>query len=263
MTDCNNIIKDFEAIKSKTPLVVNITNYVAMNYSANALLAIGASPIMSFCPEEMRELVAICNSLVINIGCLDSQQIEAMRIAAAAALEFGKPWVLDPVGVGASRIRREIGNELASEFKPAIIRGNASEIMTLAGLDAASKGVDSCRSSNDAISGAMELSKSTGAVISISGPRDYITDGERVETVSNGSPLMSKVTATGCTATAVTAAFAAVTNPFDAAFEAMMLMGLCGETAAAKAQGTGSLATLLLDEFSNFNPAEKVKLYRK
>jgi hydroxyethylthiazole kinase len=262
MTENHDIIRSFATIKEKSPLVLNITNYVAMNFSANALLAIGASPIMSFYPEEMDELVAECDALVINIGCLDSLQVEAMTIAASAALKYGKPWVLDPVGIGASHIRKKICGELVS-FKPSIIRGNPSEIMTLAGLDATSRGVDSCRSSNDALSGAQSLALSAGAVVSVSGPRDYITDGNRVVTVSNGSPLMSRVTAMGCTATAMTAAFAAVTNPFDAAVDAMMLMGLCGEAASSKADGTGTMETIFIDELYGFDPAERLKLYRQ
>lgn len=261
MTGNHDIIRSFAAIKEQSPLVLNITNYVAMNFSANALLAIGASPMMSFFPEEMEELVSECDALVINIGCLDSLQVEAMAIAASAAQKYGKPWVLDPVGIGASHIRKKICDELVS-LKPSIIRGNPSEIMTLAGLDATSRGVDSCRSSNDALSGAKALAISSGAVISVSGPRDYITDGNIVETVSNGSPLMSRVTAMGCTATALTAAFAAVTRPFDAAFDTMMLMGLCGEAAASKASGTGSLETIFIDELFCFDPVVKIKNYR-
>lgn len=212
-----------------------------MNFAANALLAVGASPIMSFCPAEMEELVTLCGALSINIGCLDNQLIEASETAAAKASGLGRPWVLDPVGVGASKLRTRIAVELISKYHPTVIRGNASEIICLAREICSfehscgvSHGVDSCADSGDAVAAAKCLAAAVGTVVSVSGPTDYITDGEQVEVVTDGSPLMPQVTAMGCTATAITAAFLAVdSDPLRAATFAMLLMGKAGARAAA------------------------------
>lgn len=264
MIDTQRFIEDCEAVRSSSPLVHNITNYVAMNIAANALLAAGASPLMSFCPEEMDEIVKISSALAVNIGCLDKQEIEAMRLAAKAAGRYGKPWVLDPVGAGASTIRTQTALELIRNFHPTIIRGNASEIMCLAGETIKSRGVDSSASSSDAIEAAKALARESGAVVSVSGPVDYITDGQRVETIANGSPLMPKVTAMGCTATALTAAFAAVSpDPFTAALNTMALMGLAGDIAADGCTGTGTFGVRFLDALSTFDAAEQAGKIRQ
>lgn len=263
MLNTQQFIADCEAVRSKSPLVHNITNYVAMNIAANGLLAIGASPLMSFYEEEMDEIVKIASALVINIGCLDSNEIAGMKAAAEAADKYVKPWVLDPVGAGASVVRTQTALELIKNH-PTIIRGNASEIMCLAGAQIASRGVDSSEKSSDAVDAAKSLAKSTGAVVSVSGPVDYITDGERVETIANGSPLMPKVTAMGCTASALTGAFAAVSpTAFDAALHTMAVMGLAGEFAAKDAKGTGTFGVNFLDELTVFNAEEAVKSLRQ
>lgn len=264
MIDLQKFTEDCLLIREQSPLVHNITNYVAMNVAANGLLAIGASPLMSFCKEEMDEIVAISSALTVNIGCLDLSEIAGMKAAAAAAHRLGKPWVLDPVGAGASKLRTSTSMELVRDYKPTIIRGNASEIMCLAGEQIASKGVDSANSSSDAVSAAKALAKSTGAVVSVSGATDYVTDGEKVETITNGSPMMPKVTAMGCTATAITGAFAAVDkDPFRAALNAMAVMGVAGELAAACSNGTGSLAVNFIDCLSRFDPEYAGKLIRQ
>lgn len=251
MIDLELFCRDCARIRSSSPLIHCITNYVAMEFNANALLAVGASPLMSFAPEEMDEIVNLASAVVINIGCLDRRQTEGMRKAAAAAVRYAKPWVLDPVGAGASRFRTDTALELISDFHPAVIRGNASEIMVLAGSEIVSKGVDSLCASSDATAGAMALAGRTGAVVSVSGDIDYITDGERVETIRNGAAIMSRVTAMGCTASALTAAFIAVSrSPFEGALNAMALMGAAGEIAAARSQGTGSMAVEFLDALS-------------
>ncbi len=264
MIDLQKFTEDCLLVRARSPLVHNITNYVAMNIAANALLAVGASPLMSFCKEEMEEIVGISSSLVINIGCLDMNEIAGMRVAAATAHKLSKPWVLDPVGVGASTIRTRTAMELIEMWHPAIIRGNASEIMCLAGESIASRGVDSSNSSSDAVSAAKSLARNSGAVVSVSGETDYITDGERVETIANGSPMMAKVTAMGCTASALTGAFAAVDkDPFCAALNTMALMGVAGELALAKSRGTGSLAMNFIDELGNFDHEAAAKLIRQ
>ena len=151
-----------EIISKKTPVVVNITNYLAMNFNANALLAIGASPIMSFYDKEMEDLVGICDSLVINIGCLDDDEIAGMRVAAATAHRLGKPWVIDPVGVGASSARTEIAVELITTCHPTIVRCNASEIMVLHGTACKTRGVDSAEPVEKARSCAREFAAQQG-----------------------------------------------------------------------------------------------------
>ena len=259
-TSSDSFIRDCASVREKSPLVHCITNYVAMSINATALLAIGASPLMSFCPEEMEEIVAISSALVVNIGCLDRQEIEAMKIAARTADYLGKPWVLDPVGAGASRIRTQTALDLIRESHPTVIRGNASEIMCLAGEEITSRGVDSSALSSDAVEGAKALALSSGAIVSVSGPVDYITDGTIVATVENGHPLMARITAMGCTASVVTGAFvAAGEDALLAARNAMALMGVAGERAAARAAGTGSMEMHFIDELSTYDPYDYAK----
>lgn len=244
-----NLKRDLALVREKSPLVHNITNYVAMNFSANALLAIGASPVMAHAVEEMDDMVSIASALVINIGTLDAEWVRGMLTAGRAARRMGKPIVLDPVGAGATPYRTQTAWEIIRECRPTIIRGNASEIMALVNADIRSKGVDSSQSSDDALESAKQLAQTTGAVVVISGPTDYITDGTRVETVTNGSPLMTRVTAMGCTASSMVGAFAGI-NPdaFEASLHAMAVMGICGERAAAKKAAPGSLLTNFVDE---------------
>ena len=241
--------RDLALIRAKSPLVHNITNYVAMNFSANALLAIGASPVMAHAVEEMEDMVGIASALVINIGTLDAEWVESMLTAGRTAHQLGKPIVLDPVGAGATPYRTQTAWQIIRECHPTIIRGNASEIMALVNADVRSKGVDSSQSSDDAVESAKQLAKATGAVVVISGATDYITDGERVETITNGSPLMTQVTAMGCTASSIVGAFAGINpNPFEASLHGMAVMGICGERAVAKKASPGSLMINFLDE---------------
>ena len=236
-----------ELFSKKPPVVVNITNYVAMNFNANALLAIGASPIMSFYDKEMDDLLAIADSLVINIGCLDDCEIRGMHEAAAAAVRYGKPWVLDPVGIGMGEIRMSV----LAGFKatpPPIVRCNASEIMVLHGTACATRGVDSAEPVEKARSCAKEFAAEHVTVVAVSGAVDYITDGSKEAECDKGSPMMAHVTTMGCCASAICAAFAAVMPPFYAAVHAMDAMGTAGQAAAARSRGTGSLAVNCIDE---------------
>lgn len=245
---------DCALIRTTAPIVLNITNYVAMNVSANALLAIGASPLMSFFPDEMDELVAISHSVCINIGCLDNLQIEAMRRAVRALKSEGKPYVLDPVGVGASHVRMNVCCELISIYPPAVVRGNASEIVALAGGVTSSCGVDTAISSDDALllSSAKSLALSLGSVISVSGATDVIVAADGLVTsISGGSPLMPRITAMGCTASAIAAAFVAVnTDHFRAAVDAASVMKYAA-SCVSNARGTASFQTSFIDELSN------------
>ena len=243
------------AVRSEGPLVHNITNYVVMNNSANALLAIGASPVMAHWVSEMEEMTAIAGALVINIGTLDDTWIEGMLTAGKAAMHRGIPIVLDPVGAGATSLRTDAALTLINQCHPTIIRGNASEIMALVDASIKSKGVDSSASSDDAVDSAKKLATETGAVVVISGDTDYITNGTEVYTVQGGSPMMTSVTGMGCTSTALVGAFAAVeSNPMIAATAAMAVMSLAGERAAAYSRGNGSMQMNFLDELYTLTP---------
>ena len=243
------------AVRTKSPLVHSITNYVVMNNSANALLSIGASPVMAHWKDEMEEMTAIAGALVINIGTLDTEWIEGMKAAGLAASRRGTPIVLDPVGAGATSQRTNAAWEIINLCHPTIIRGNGSEIMALVDANVKSKGVDSSASSDDALSAAKKLAAETGAVVVISGETDYITNGTDVFTVEGGNPIMTSVTGMGCTATALVGAFAAVeSDPMVAATAAMAVMSLAGERAAVNACGNGSIQMHFHDELYNLPP---------
>ena len=240
------------AVRTRRPLVHNITNYVVMNNSANALLAIGASPVMAHWVSEMEEMTAIAGALVLNIGTLDDKWIDGMLAGGKAAMRRGTPIVLDPVGVGATSQRTEAAMKIIEQCRPTIIRGNASEIMALVDASVKSKGVDSSASSDDALESAKSLAVDTGAVVVISGATDYITNGTDVYTVEGGNPIMTTVTGMGCTSTAIVGAFAAVVeDPMIAATAAMAVMSLAGERAAEYSRGNGSMQVNFLDELYN------------
>jgi hydroxyethylthiazole kinase len=249
MTDKNKLATDLNAIREKSPLVHNITNYVVMNNTANALLSIGASPVMAHAIEEVTDMVNIASALVINMGTLSEKWVDAMIAAGSAANRKGIPVVFDPVGAGATPYRNMVADSIVKLCRPDIIRGNGSEIMALAKEHVKTKGVDSTASSNSAIEAAKRLASQTGAVVVISGPEDFITDGVTVLSVKNGSLLMPKVTGMGCTASAIVGAFAAVNpNYLEAATHAMAAMGVTGEIAARKSEGPGTMQLNFLDE---------------
>lgn len=249
---------DVCAIRARAPLVHNITNYVVMNTTANALLAIGASPVMAHAVEEVEEMVGIASAvggaLVINIGTLSERWIAAMEKAMRAARGKRLPIVLDPVGVGATRYRTETARALIAAAAPSIIRGNASEIMALADVDARTKGVDSAHGTEAAREAASELARKHGAVVVVSGATDLITDGSKEAACPYGHPMMTKVTGLGCTATALIGAFTAVNqDAHSAAAHAMAVMGICGERAANRSSGPGSMQLHFLDALYELN----------
>jgi hydroxyethylthiazole kinase len=247
MGDASTIWDTLQTLRARRPLVQNITNYVVMNNTANALLAIGASPAMVHASEEVEEFVSIAHALVINIGTLSSSWVAGMRLAAGQARALGKPWVLDPVGAGATQLRTSTALQLMG-MKPAVVRGNASEILALAEANRATRGVDSTDSSSSALESGKKLARSFGTVITISGAIDYVTDGQRVLQVENGHEMMTRVTGMGCTATALIGAFLAVQpDPMVASAQAMAVLGVAGEIAASRAAGPGSLQLHLLD----------------
>lgn len=239
---------DLLQIREKAPLIHNITNYVVMNATANALLAVGASPVMAHAVEEVEELAGQAAAVVINIGTLSPPWVDAMILAGQTANRRGTPLVLDPVGCGATTFRARVAQELIHKTRPDIIRGNASEIRALLQAGSGGKGVDSLLAPDEIEKEAAALSSTTGAVVSVSGPVDLIVKDEKVVRVANGHPLMSRVTGVGCTATALTAAFAAVAPcRLTAAAHAMALMGVAGEMAAQNASGPGSFWISFLD----------------
>lgn len=249
--------ESLQRVRAQAPVVHNITNYVVMNTTANALLAIGASPIMAHAPREMDEMVGIASALVLNLGTLSDPWIEAMVVAGLAARRRGIPVILDPVGAGATSYRTETALRLLAEVSPTIVRGNASEIRALRSEPGAPRGVDSVHAVEESLDAARALSLAHGCVVSVSGAIDLIVAGAQVARVRNGVPIMTRVTGMGCTASALTGAFAAVTSsPFLAATQAMAVMGVAGELAAERAAGTGSFQVAILDAFSALAPEE-------
>lgn len=249
--------KHIQFVREKSPLVHNITNFVVMNNTANALLAVGASPIMAHAPSEIDEMVAICQSLVVNIGTLDDYWVASMLKAATKANELTKPFVLDPVGAGATSYRNTVLAQLLT-LKPTVIRGNASEILALANFNTnKTKGVDSTAQSNEAIEAAISLNEQFGSVVCISGATDIIVaQGQQIR-LQNGAELMTKVTGLGCSATAIIGAFIAVIeDAFEATAAATALMGIAGELAAVHSNGPGSLQTQLLDKLYDISEDE-------
>jgi hydroxyethylthiazole kinase len=240
--------QDIERIRMEAPLIHNITNFVVMNTTANALLALGASPVMAHAVEEVEEMAAMARAVVINLGTLSAPWVEAMIKACRIAGQRGKPVVLDPVGSGATRYRTETALQLIAEARPSIIRANASEIRSLAGAGGGTKGVDSTHAAEDSVEAARELARRAGCVVSMSGPVDIIVDAEEEIRVANGHAMMARVTGLGCTASALTGAFAAVNRSMvSAAAHAMAAIGVAGEMAGERADGPGSFQMLLLD----------------
>jgi len=256
MTDllsASDLWSDVLAVRERSPLVHNITNLVVINFNANALLAAGASPVMAHAHEEVRDMVAIAQALVLNIGTLDPYWIESMRLALAAAAKRGIPTVLDPVGAGATPYRNQAIDSLLAVASPTVIRGNGSEIMSVAGSKVVTRGVDSSAGANDALGAAQALVQRTGGTVCVSGETDHILDARRRwARLANGHVWMTRITGVGCSATALVGAFCAVQpDAWRATVAAMALLSVAGEVAAGKAQaaglGVGSMQAALLD----------------
>jgi hydroxyethylthiazole kinase len=245
-----------QTLRSRTPLIQNITNYVVMNNTANALLALGASPAMVHSTEEVEEFIALADALVINIGTLSPSWVTAMHLAARKAVELGKPWILDPVGAGATSYRTQVARDLLGE-RPTVVRGNASEVLALTDAgEMATRGVDSAHGSEAALLPARELALQKQCIVAVTGAVDIVTDGELVLRVSNGHSLMTRVTGLGCSSTATIAAFLAVhPDPLEATAFGLALFGLAGELAAERSPGPGTLQVQLLDALYQLDEA--------
>jgi hydroxyethylthiazole kinase len=247
-----SIWADLQRIRSIKPLVHNITNSVVQDFTANALLALGASPIMSDCADETEELVMASNALNINIGTPSDHAAEAMEKAIETACELGKPIALDPVAVGATKLRRKLIEDLLRAGKPTIVRGNLTEISVFAGVEWGGKGVDSGADLQDPGEIVRKAAQNLGCCVVGTGKTDYASDGVRLFSITNGHPMMTRVTGMGCVATSIAAAFLAVQPiPLMAAVHAMALIGIAGEWAAKRAQteGPGTFRVKFLDSF--------------
>jgi len=248
------------ALREKKPLIHNITNYVVMNYTANALLACGASPVMAHAKEEVSEMVSFAGALVLNIGTLTPAWVDSMLKAGKRANELNIPVVLDPVGSGATSLRTESAKKLINELKITVVRGNASEVLSLAQEGSHTKGVDSIHSVDEASDAAIVLARELDTTLAITGEVDLVTDGVRICLVHNGHPLMGTVTGTGCTATVVIGAFLAVDpDAVTATAAALAYYGLAGEKAAVRAKAPGSFQIGLLDALYLIDEAELKK----
>ena len=259
--------KMLENVRAKNPLIHNITNYVTVNDCANAVLACGASPIMADDRDEVADITSVCAGLNINIGTLNSRTIDSMLIAGRRANELGHPVVLDPVGAGASALRTRTALSLL-QLCLAVIRGNISEIKTLASGSGTTKGVDADvadkvteENLDEAVAFAKAFARQTGAVIAITGAIDVVADAERAYCIRNGNAMMASVTGTGCQLSAMTAAFVTANPdaPLEAAAAAVCAMGLAGEIAHARLtpmDGNSSYRNYIIDAIYNLTPAQ-------
>lgn len=259
-----------EKLRQESPLTHCITNVVTVRDCANAVLAVGGSPIMANAPEEAEEIVTIANSLVINIGTLTAEQIETMKKSAKQAADLEKPFVLDPVGVGISKIRNETPIDIIKESKPAIIRGNLSEIKAIAmfygildecttakGVDVADTDIINEETLKINAQIVKNIAEKLDTTIAVSGPIDIVSDGNEVYALENGDAMMANITGTGCMLGCIMGAYTAIDSPLTAAITATSVMSIAGEIAAETTRnnkvGTGSFGVYLIDELSNMN----------
>ncbi len=255
MISIDSVVRTLEQLRKRRPLVHCLTNGVVKNFTANVLLAIGAAPAMVEHPEEAAQFAGIADALLVNLGTLDEPQMAAMPRAIGSALAAGKPWVLDPVAVGPLGVRTVFAREIVQK-RPAIVRGNASEIIALAGQAGRGRGVDSGDSAETAIEAARALARQTGGAVLTTGATDYATDGTHTLACHNGHILLTRVTGVGCAQGALTAACAAVAeSPLAAAAASAVLMGVAGDRAARVGARPGTFAVALLDALDELDPA--------
>jgi len=243
-------------LRETKPLVHQITNYVVMNETANATLALGALPVMAHAREEVEEMAAIAGALVLNIGTLSPHWVDAMVAAGKIANEHDIPVVLDPVGAGATRYRTETATRILDEVRVTVLRGNAGEVATLVGVDAEVRGVESIGADSDPAELAARAGRTLGVVASVTGPVDHVSDGNRSIAVENGDAMLATITGTGCISSALTGCFLAVNRarPLEAAAEALVALGVAGEDAAREARGPGSFHVGLYDALAALEP---------
>ncbi|WP_019135593.1 hydroxyethylthiazole kinase [Cellulomonas massiliensis] len=246
-------------VRAAAPLVQCLTNGVVTNVTANVLLALGAAPAMVDVPGEAGPFAAAASAVLVNLGTPHDEQRSAMRQAATAASEHGTPWVLDPVAVGSLRVRTALASELVA-LRPSVVRGNASEVLALAGAGAGGRGVDATASVDEARAAARELAGRTGGVVAVSGAVDVVTDGDRLVRVANGDALLTRVTGGGCALGAVVGAFLAVEDdPLVATVAAVVAYTVAAEVAAERAAGPGTFAVHLLDALAGLDEPTLVR----
>ena len=243
-------------LREQKPLVHQITNYVVMNETANATLALGALPVMAHAPEEVEEMAGLASALVVNIGTLSRAWVDSMLLAGAAASGRQIPVVLDPVGAGATRYRTETARRLLDQVGVTVVRGNAGEIATLAGEQAEVRGVESMSAALEPAELARAAARRLGTVVSVTGRIDHVSDGDRVLAVANGHELLTTVTGTGCMSSALTGCFLAAkpAEPLEAAAEALAAFGVAAEDAAGNARGPGTFHAALYDALFALDP---------
>ena len=252
----STIADELARLRQANPLVHLLTNEVVQEITANVLLAAGAAPAMIVAEEEASTFASISGALLINVGTLYPARLTVMRQAIAAANKAGVPWTLDPVAVGVLDYRTQACREFLDQ-KPAAIRGNASEILALAGFAGQGRGVDSTTGSDAAVAAAEQLAKTTGAIVAVTGETDFITDGTTTWATPWGHPLMTRVVGTGCSLSALVAAFTAgAPNRLNAVAAACAMAGLCGEVAMTKSRGPGSFKSAYLDELYTLSPEQ-------
>jgi len=249
------IIEAVKAVKETNPMAGSITNSVTINFVANAQLAVGGSAAMVYLPDEGEFLAKAGGAMYVNVGTLLPIYEETLACVGKTLFEIKKPWVLDPVAIGIGSLRSKLLKEF-KDYKPSVIRGNASEIIALAGLweleggtsSLQVRGVDSTNLVDDARIAAIELAKWTGGAVAVSGEIDLVTDGNIIVSSQGGSDLMEKITGAGCSLGGVMAIYLTSTSPFMAALTGTQIYNLAGRIAADKAEGTGSFYRHFLDE---------------
>jgi hydroxyethylthiazole kinase len=257
--EANELRAAREALRETAPLVHCLTNTVVQTITANALLAAGAAPAMVDAPQEAGDFAAVASAVLVNVGTVHERTAEAMRVAARSAGTARTPWVLDPVAVGALAYRTALAGELVT-LRPTVVRGNASEVMALAGAGAGGRGVDSTAGADDAETAAAQLARRTGGVVAVSGVVDLLTDGSRTVRVGGGSVLLTRTTGAGCALGALVAAYLAVTDdPLTGAVAAHAHVALAAERAAVTAAGPGTFAAAWLDALDSVDGDTLVK----
>lgn len=259
--DCTTPADLLTAVRAQQPLVHHITNSVTINDCANITICAGASPVMADYAGEVAEMVSAAGSLVLNIGTVSQEQVDAMLVAGHQANKLGIPIILDPVGVGATRFRTETTWRLLESLEIAIIKGNSGEIGVLAGTDGSVRGVDAIIDPRDPIGTVQECVRLTRTVVAMTGAVDVIADGKHIFLVKNGDPMMNRLSGTGCMAASVSGAFSSVTDDrVVSTAAALSAFGLAGERAAAGGvAGPYSFRTALFDELYRLSPEDFAK----
>lgn len=258
----SQIANSLEQVRKMNPLVHNITNVVVTNFTANGLLALGASPVMAYAKEEVAEMAKIAGALVLNIGTLNSIEIDAMLIAAESANANDVPVIFDPVGAGATKFRTETAKKIVKSVKISVVRGNAAEIANVLGEDWTIRGVDAGEGNGDVASLARRAAQEFGSIVAITGKEDFISDGDKTYVVRNGHSLLTKVTGTGCLLSSVVGAFVAVDkNTIQACISALVSYGVAAEIAAAQteANGPGSFQIEFLNQLAKVSSDDMIK----